>query len=112
MELKVEKSGDIAIVGVSGDRLDTTNIKEFMRDIAPILEANPKLVLDISKVEFVDSSGLGAFLFCLKRSNTAGGDLKVCGMTKAIRVLFELVRFHRIIEIYGSKEEAVKAFQK
>ena len=112
MELTVEKTGGVAIVGVPGDRLDTANVKEFMRDMTAIMDGNPKLVLDIGKLQFVDSSGLGAFLFCLKRLNAAGGDLKVCAMTKPVRVLFELVRFHRIIEIYNNREEAVNAFQR
>ena len=38
------------------------------------------------------------------------GDLKLCGMSKQVRALFELVRMHRIFDIYGTREEAVHAF--
>ena len=39
-----------------------------------------------------------------------GGDLKLCAMSKQVRAVFELVRMHRIFEIYPTKEEAVRAF--
>lgn len=112
MQLTVEKVDDVTVVKLPGDRLDTTNTQDFTGEIAPILEKNCKLVLDASQLEFVDSSGLGAFLFCLKRANAGGGDLKVCGLTKQVRVVFEVVRFHRIIEIYNTVEEAARAFKR
>jgi anti-sigma B factor antagonist len=42
--------------------------------------------------------------------NAKGGDLKLCGMSKQVRGVFELVRLHRIFDILGTTEEAVRAF--
>ena len=85
--------------------------REFKRDIAPLLEANAKLVLDLSRLRFVDSSGLGAFISCLRKLNAKGGDLKLYGMSKQVRAVFELVRMHRVFDIVGTREDAVRAFQ-
>jgi anti-sigma B factor antagonist len=90
--------------------LDAGNAGEFKRDIAPLLEAHAKLVLDLSRVRFVDSSGLGAFISCLRKLNAKGGDLKLCGMSKQVRAVFELVRMHRVFDICETREEAVHAF--
>ena len=65
----------------------------------------------LSHLRFVDSSGLGAMLSCLRQLNATGGDLKLCGMSKAVRSVFELVRMHRIFDIYDTREQAVSAFQ-
>jgi len=92
------------------EELDASNAADFKRDVGPVLEANTKLVLDLSRLRFVDSSGLGAFISCLRKLNAKGGDLKLCGMSKQVRAVFELVRMHRIFEIYGTQEEAVRAF--
>ena len=46
----------------------------------------------------------------LKQSKTAGGELKLCGMSPAVRKLFELVRVHKIIDIFETKEETIQAF--
>ena len=110
METASDKVGDVGVVAVPVEELDASNAGEFKRDIAPVLEANTKLVLDLSRLRFVDSSGLGAFISCLRKLNAKGGDLKLCGMSKQVRAVFELVRMHRIFDIYRTKEEAVRAF--
>jgi len=111
MEIAVDKIGSIAVAAVPVDELDASNAEEFKRDIAPVLQANNKLVLDLGRLRFVDSSGLGAMLSCLRQLSAKSGDLKLCGMSKQVRALFELVRMHRIFDIYGTREEAAKAFQ-
>ena len=69
-------------------------IPVFKRGIAPVLTASPKVIFDASELQFVDSTGLGTIVSCLKMLNGSGGDLKLCGMSKSIRALFELVRMH------------------
>ena len=110
MEIAVDQMGDIAVAEMPVDELDASNAPEFKRDIAPVLQTNTKLVLDLSRLRFVDSSGLGAMLSCLRQLSAKSGDLKLCGMSKQVRGLFELVRMHRIFDIYGTQEEAVHAF--
>ena len=111
MEIAVDKIDSITVATMPVDELDASNAGEFKRDIAPVLQANIRLVLDLSRLRFVDSSGLGAMLSCLRQLGAKGGDLKLCGMSKQVRGLFELVRMHRIFDIYGTKEEAVHAFE-
>ena len=111
MEIAVDNIDSVAVATVPVDELDASNAGEFKRDMAPVLQANTKLVLDLSRLHFVDSSGLGAMLSCLRQLSAKSGDLKLCGMSKQVRGLFELVRMHRIFDIYGTKEEAVHAFK-
>jgi len=111
MEIAVDKMGDVAIAELPVEELDASNAGELKRDIAPLLEAHAKLVIDLSRLRFVDSSGLGAFIACLRKLNAKGGDLKLCGMSKQVRAVFELVRMHRIFDIFGTREEALRAFQ-
>jgi anti-sigma B factor antagonist len=111
MEIAVDNIDSVAVATVPVDELDASNAAEFKRDMAPVLQANSRLVLDLSRMRFVDSSGLGAMLSCLRQLSAKSGDLKLCGMSKQVRGLFELVRMHRIFDIYGTKEEAVHAFK-
>ena len=110
MQIVVEKVGNVAVTAMPVDELDASNAGEFKRDIASVLETNAKLVLDLSRLRFVDSSGLGALISCLRKLNAKGGDLKLCGMSKQVRAVFELVRMHRVFDIVGTREEAVRAF--
>jgi len=111
MEIAVDTIGDVAVATIPVDELDASNAPELKRDIAPILEANTRLVIDLKPLHFVDSSGLGAMLSCLRQLSSKGGDLKLCCMSKQVRAAFELVRMHRIFDIFGTREEAVRAFQ-
>ncbi len=111
MEIAVDKIGDVAFAVIPVEELDASNAGEFKRDIAPLLEAYTKLVIDLGRLRFVDSSGLGAFISCLRKLNAKGGDLKLCGMSKQVRAVFELVRMHRVFDILDTRENALRAFQ-
>jgi len=110
MELSINRISDAVVVTVPVDELDASNASELKHDIAPVLQSTTKLVLDLSRVRFMDSSGLGAMLSCLRQLSDKNGDLKLCGMSKQVRGAFELVRLHRIFDIYENKAEALSAF--
>ena len=111
MELNVVEEGNVTVVKVPGRSLEPSNVEEFKRNMTLVLDKNTSIVLDIQNLDFVDSSGLGAFLSCSRHLNTAGGDLKIAGMRKPVRALFELVRMHRICDVFETVDEAVKAFE-
>ncbi len=111
MELLCESVGDVMVVGLAGAQLDASTAEEFKRDITPVLEAHTQVVFDLSRLGFVDSSGLGAFLSCLRHVHAQGGDLKLCSLSQPVRALFELVRMHRLFHIFDTQEAAIRAFQ-
>lgn len=111
MEMTVEKLGEVTIVLLPGEQLDASNAKDFKREIASVLIGASKVVFDLSQLHFVDSSGLGAMLSCLRQVNSAGGELKLCGLSKPVRALFELVRMHRIFDICNTKDDAIRILQ-
>ncbi|HEY6333928.1 MAG TPA: STAS domain-containing protein [Blastocatellia bacterium] len=110
METHVDTVDEVTVLTIDGDSLDASNTKDFKEATGPVVERSTRLVFDLSRLRFVDSSGLGAILSCLRQLNASGGELKLCGMTKPVKALFELVRMHRIFDIFGTREEAVKAF--
>lgn len=101
---------EVVVLVVPGPSLDASSSKRFKSQMAPVVESATKLVFDMSAVQFVDSSGLGAILSCLRQLNARGGDLKVFGLSKGVRALFELVRMHKVVEIHNTREEAIAAF--
>jgi anti-sigma B factor antagonist len=64
----------------------------------------------LSRLRFVDSSGWGAFISCLRKLNAKGGDLRLCSVSKQVRAVFELVRMHCVFDILPTEEDAVRAF--
>jgi anti-sigma B factor antagonist len=106
VNLNTETNGNVVIVTLPGETLDAGNAKNLKDQLAAVLQPGAKLVFDLSQLRFVDSSGLGLLLSSLRQVHSTGGDLKLCGMNKAVRALFELVRMHRVFEIYATRDDA------
>jgi len=111
MKLETVDINGVTIVVVPVERLDASNSKEFKKLMEPLIEKNSKIAVDLTAVRFMDSSGLGALLSCLRAVANQKGDLKLFGMKVTVRALFELVRMHRIFEIVSTQEAAVEAFK-
>ncbi len=112
MNLLVEQFGDVAVVTLTSEQLDASNASDFKREMEPVLRDYTRVVLDLGRVQFVDSRGCGMILSCLKNLTERKGDLKICAVTPPVRTVFDLVRLHRICDILDTKQQAVAAFQK
>ena len=111
MELKgIIEGNDVLVVELREDNLDASNVREFRDAVQAVIQERTQVVLDMSGVKFVDSSGLGALISCLRQINGRRGDFKLCGMSKTVRALFELMRMHRVFNIYDSRDDAVRSF--
>jgi anti-sigma B factor antagonist len=111
MMLAVERVDGITVVELQGDYLDASVAETFKRKIALVLETNRRVLLNMQQVQFVDSAGIGALVSCLRRVSAAGGELKLCAMSKTVRMAFEIVRMHRIFETFDTREDAIRAFE-
>jgi anti-sigma B factor antagonist len=109
MNINTEQVDGILVAHLHEDALDASNAKEFKAKVADIISPGTKLIFDMSSLKFVDSSGLGALLSCLRQLNASGGALKLYAMMKPVRALFELVRMHRVFEIFNTQEEALRS---
>jgi anti-sigma B factor antagonist len=110
MEMTTEKAGSVIHIICNGDSLDASTVKNFKEHMSPILEQERHVVLGLQHVKFVDSSGLGALLSCLRVLRSRDGDMKLYGMNQQVMALFKLVRMQRIFDIFETGEEAVAAF--
>ena len=111
MQLEQRSADDALIVTPLEERLDArvaTDFKERMAEL--IASGNSKIVLDLSKVEFIDSSGLGAIVSSLKRMG-GRGDLVVCGLQETTMTMFRLTRMDRVFQVFGSEQQAVSALR-
>ncbi len=63
------------------------------------------VVLDLSEVSFIDSSGLGALVAVLK--SLQGGDLVLCGLGGAVANMFKLTRMDKVFRIFQTADEAI-----
>lgn len=110
MELELIEQNGIRVIILLTKHLDASNAKSFKDDVTQAIGDASRSVINLGRLEFVDSTGLGALLSCLRHVTSNQGALKLCCMSKPVRTLFELVRMHRVFEIYGTQDEALQSF--
>lgn len=106
-ESTIEQIGNLTVLGVPYDSLDADSADDFKSDMEPAIKDGARVVLDMSRVEFVNSAGLGSIVSSCKRLRAAGGELRISGLNKAIQALFELVRIHRLVDVYRTRDDAI-----
>jgi len=92
------------------DRFDASNCSEVLKVCTEMLTQSSSLVFDCAELEFLDSSGLGTIVSCLRRAIDAGGDLRLSGLSNNVSMLFELTKAQRLFSIYNDSTEAVVSF--
>lgn len=111
MELNGTIEGqDVLVIELRADNLDASNVREFRDAVQSLMQDRTRVVLDMAGVKFVDSSGLGALISCLRQLNARKGDFRLCEMSRTVRALFELMRMHRVFNIHDHRGDAVASF--
>ena len=107
-----EQPGGIAVVGwAEPSTLDASNVVELRQRVGEIERDHSRIVFDMSRVEFIDSSVIGALVGFMRKARAAGGDVKLAGLTPDLETIFELTRLQRVFQIHGSVDEAVREFE-
>jgi len=113
MNIRVETHSpteDTAVVALAGE-IDVYTSPKVKQEIVDLLTGGKtKLVVDLSSVEYLDSTGLGVLIGGLKRSREREGDLKlICDNMRILRI-FEITGLTKIFDIYKSEAEALGSF--
>jgi anti-sigma B factor antagonist len=107
MKIAERRVGSNIVLEVLESRLGADNAVAFKEAVGPRLAGGAVcIVLDLSKVEFIDSSGLGAILSILKRM-PKGCELILCGTTDPVTSMFKLTRLDRVFTMKNNVDEAV-----
>src|SRR5688572_11318340 len=105
--------GDLAVVVPHGPRLDAEVATDVRAGLLALIDAGArKVVLDLRRVEFIDSSGLGALVSTLKRIKqlTSAGDVRLAHVTPPVLAVLEIIRLHRVFQAYPTVEDARRSF--
>jgi len=109
LSVAVEEREGWAVVRVAGELDVATAPRLRERLVAVIAEGQPRIVLDLDGVEFLDSTGLGVVVGTLKRARTHGGDLRLVCTRGPLCRLFELTSLDRAMPLAASVAEAIAA---
>ena len=93
------------------EALNRETAQAFLLELQPLLESHrPRIVLDCSRVRYIDGSGVEMLLQCLEEAMKRDGDLKLSAVSPESEVILEFLRVDRVFEVFLTSEDAVRSF--
>ncbi|MGA2411865.1 MAG: STAS domain-containing protein [Candidatus Binataceae bacterium] len=111
MRLEEQVDGEALIVKLLDARFDASTAPVVKERIALLIgKGYQRIALDISEVEFIDSTGLSAAVWVLKRLGN-DGELVISGPRGTVMSIFRLTRLDKVFRIFPDKELAIAALR-
>jgi anti-sigma B factor antagonist len=93
------------------EKLSMQEGRVFFREIEPCLKSDrPRVVLDCSRVQQLDSAGIHVLLHCLEEAMKRNGDVKLAAIPPGAAAILELTRVDHLFEIFENTADAVNSF--
>lgn len=107
----LSEKGGVTILRVSADSLDALTVPE-VRPVVELLadRGGIKVVLDMSSVRLIDSSGVGVVVGLFKRLRARGGALRVAGVTSQPNEIFRLMMLDKVLSPFATIDDALRGF--
>ena len=110
MQIKERKENDIMIYSVEGD-IDINSSPDIRKAFDKTVNSKiMKVIVNLTGVSYIDSSGLATLVEMLKRAKVYGGKLRLTNLAAKVKSLFEITKLERLFDIYDTEEEAKADF--
>jgi anti-sigma B factor antagonist len=112
MNLKTALKDNVTILRLQDARLDNVVAADLKAQLLVLIEQGQKdILLDLAKVEYADSSGLGAILFGIRQARPLNGRVKLINPTSRVLSLIKIAKLDNVIEAYDNEREALDSFK-
>ncbi|RMF64529.1 MAG: anti-sigma factor antagonist [Calditrichaeota bacterium] len=111
MQINEQMHGDVAVLTLKGKLMggpETTAVHDKIKEL--VANNVKKFVVDLGKVKWMNSSGLGMLMGALTTVKNAGGELKLANVTEKVQSLFMITKLITIFETHDSVEQALSHF--
>lgn len=111
MKVREIKQNDVVILELSGRMTEGSDTKALSTKINSMIDDGlKKLVFDLSKVHWIDSSGLGLLIRGYTHIQKNGGELKLARVTRSVNSLLQMTKLTTVFGIYDTIDEAIASF--
>lgn len=111
MPVKMEMKDGLMICRVEGD-INLNTASGIKKEFVAFVDQKPsRVIINFSKVAYIDSSGLGMLVEILKKIKAYGGSLKLTNLSAKIKSMFEIIQFNKIFDIADNEEGAITSFK-
>jgi anti-anti-sigma factor len=111
MKMTTRTHNDVTILYPEGKITLGDGDQELGEAVRTALEqGGRKVLINFSKVSYLDSSGVGELVGCYTSIKNKGGELKICGMNSRIFSLITMTSLHSVFDVKDTEEESLAAF--
>ena len=111
MKVKTKMEEDVAILTLSGNMMDPKESQTLHEKVKALVEDNVrKVVIDLKKVKWMNSSGIGVLMASWGSMSREGGFIKLANTTEKVKSLLVITQLLQFFEDYESVDDAVKSF--
>jgi anti-sigma B factor antagonist len=111
VKLTSRQVGDVTVIDAAG-RITlgegASAFRDMIRDLAA--KGNKKILLNLSEVSYIDSSGIGEMVSGFTTVTNNGGQLKLVGLSKRVKDLLQITKLYTVFEAFDEEPEAVRSF--
>jgi anti-sigma B factor antagonist len=112
MNYDISEQYNCVVISPKGNVMGGPDAEKFRDDLHDLIEQDKKeVIIDLSKVKFMNSSGLGILIGGLTTMKNAGGELVICNADQKIESLLMITQLVSVFNHYRTLEDAVAHFQ-
>lgn len=104
LELK-EQNGHVIASFEDTDRLNATVAPEVKNELNNQLKGNTNLVINLSNIKFIDSTGIGVLISALKTARQNNGSFKLCAVQQDVMSLLCLMKLDKVFDIFENEDD-------
>lgn len=109
LDYKIVEEKNYQILSLSGELIDKNQATELIKSVDELLEnGKNKLVIDLSNLKYMNSSGLNVLIQLLTKTRTRGGESVICHVSKKVNELLIITKLNTLFKVTDTKEEAFK----
>ena len=109
MDIKERVHENIYIISITG-RIDTANARVIEAKLNEVVdESMPKIIINLTAVDYISSSGLRVLLAAFKRQGQKNGSLIIVSNKPSVENIFNITGLDRVFIIYKSEEDAIRS---
>jgi anti-anti-sigma factor len=111
MNLTTDRAQGIAIVRVGESRLMYPLLADFSGAVMSLLASgDKKVVIDLSKVTYVDSATIGCLMDLYRQISASGGELRIAGVNKRVETMLTMTGAHNFLKLFPDEAGALGSF--
>ncbi|MBI3396026.1 MAG: STAS domain-containing protein [Spirochaetia bacterium] len=110
MKMQQTEIGDVAVLDLAGeiDLFNAPDLRDRLNKL--IAEKRSRIILNMDKVSYIDSSGIGALISGMTALKKVGGALRLTRVSVAVGRVFDLMRLKTVLPVFASEDDAMNSF--